>query len=78
MVIVFYGYFTALAKTRYAILISLSRGYIFVFLSLLLMPFLFDEAGVWLSMALSETMVLVFAIVLYRKHKRSNPVTISQ
>ncbi len=30
MVIVFYGYFTALAKTRYAILISLSRGYIFV------------------------------------------------
>lgn len=76
MVVVFYGYFTALAKTRYAVLIALSRGYIFVVFSLLLMPFLFGETGVWLSMALSETLALLLALRLYLKHKQNNPVVI--
>lgn len=65
IVIILYGYFTALEKTKYAILISISRGWIFVAFSLTIMPMIFGETGVWLAMTLSESLALILAIYLY-------------
>lgn len=79
VVIILTGYFTALEKNKPAMTISMGRGLVFVAICLLSMAALFGETGIWLSMAVSETMALVLALVLYyllivRKEKRPLPL----
>ncbi len=79
VVIILTGYFTALEKNKPAMAISMGRGLVFVAICLLSMAALFGETGIWLSMAVSETMALVLALVLYyllivRKEKRPLPL----
>lgn len=76
LVVVISGYFTALELPRNAMAISIARGIIFVSVSLFIMTFLFGETGVWLTMAVSETMSLVLALALYAKYKKSEQVSI--
>lgn len=76
VVIILTGYFTALEKNKPAMTISMGRGLVFVAICLLSMAALFGETGIWLSMAVSETMALVLAAGLYyfhiiRKEKRN-------
>lgn len=71
IVIVLYGYFTALEKTKYALIISVSRGFVFVALALVILPNVFGELGLWLSMTLSESLSLVLGLILYYKYFKS-------
>ena len=52
-----------------AMIISICRGLVFVVLALIVMALLFGETGVWLTMAVSETLSLVIALLLYKKNK---------
>lgn len=70
LVVVISGYFTALEIPRNAMVISIARGLVFVAISLLIMTLLLGETGVWLSMAVSETMSLILALTLYTRYKR--------
>lgn len=65
-VIILAGYFTALERNKPAMAISVGRGIVFITVCLLAMAALFGETGIWLSMAVSETMALILAVVLYR------------
>lgn len=67
VVIILAGYFTALERNKPAMTISIGRGLVFVTICLLLMAALFGETGIWLSMAVSETMALLLAVLLYKK-----------
>lgn len=67
MVIVIYGYLTAIEKNKAAITISVFRGWIFVALALLVMTKIFGDKGIWLAMLVSESMSLGLAVYLYRK-----------
>lgn len=67
IVIVLYGYFIALEKTKAAIIISICRGFVFVAFSLLILPPLFNDLGLWLSMTLSESLSLLLGLGLYYK-----------
>lgn len=66
VVIILAGYFTALEKNRPAMTISISRGLVFITVCLLVMAALFGETGIWLSMAVSETLALILALGLYK------------
>ena len=65
-VIILAGYFTALERNKPAMIISAGRGLVFIAVCLLVMAALFGEKGIWLSMAVSETMALVLAVALYK------------
>ena len=65
VVVILYGYFTALELAPQAMTISFGRGLVLVLLSLAAMAWLFGETGVWLSMAVSESLAFVLAIALY-------------
>lgn len=67
VVIILCGYFTALEYPRFAMSISIGRGLVFVMISLFSMAYLFGENGVWLSMAVSETMAFIMAVIFYIK-----------
>lgn len=69
LVVLISGYFTALEMPKSAMIISICRGLVFVILALIVMAFLFGETGVWLTMAVSETLSLVIALLLYKKNK---------
>lgn len=71
LVVVISGYFTAMEMAKSAMTISLCRGLIFVILALMIMSTLFGETGVWLTMTVSESLSLVVALVLYKRHKRT-------
>ena len=67
VVIILCGYFTALEYPKYAMSISIGRGLVFVMIALFSMAYLFGETGVWLSMAVSETMAFILAVSFYIK-----------
>lgn len=69
LVVLISGYFTALEMPKSAMIISICRGLVFVVLALIVMALLFGETGVWLTMAVSETLSLVIALLLYKKNK---------
>ncbi len=71
LVVLISGYFTALEMPKSAMIISICRGLVFVILALIVMALLFGETGVWLTMAVSETLSLVIALLLYKKNKVS-------
>lgn len=74
LVVLISGYFTALEMPKPAMIISVCRGLVFVILALIVMAALFGEAGIWLAMAVSETMSLVIAVLLFNRRSRKAAV----
>lgn len=58
------GYFTAIEKALYSTVISLSRGFVFIILSLFILTWLFDGKGIWWAATLSEILCLLLSIGL--------------
>lgn len=73
IVVILAGYFTALELPQFAMTISVGRGLVLVTASLIIMALLFGETGVWLSMAVSETLAMIVAVILYRKKLKGSP-----
>lgn len=62
------GYFAAIAKARKAIIISLSRGLVMIFIALLILPNLLGATGIWLASTASEVATLILAFGLFFKY----------
>ncbi|WP_350344627.1 MATE family efflux transporter [Proteinivorax tanatarense] len=73
--IILSGYFTALRKTKKAMIISLSRGYIVVALSLIIMPAFLGEVGIWMSPLLYESLTLLLAGTIFWRYQKKDKVT---
>lgn len=68
------GYFTAIEKPIYSIIISAARSFVVLSLCLISMTALFGEYGIWLSTGVSEGVCLVislFFFLRYRKERKS-------
>ncbi|MDD4264765.1 MAG: MATE family efflux transporter, partial [Firmicutes bacterium] len=65
------GYFTALRFTRKATIVSMSRGYIFIALSLIILPTYFGDIGIWGSAIISEILTLGIALSLYLSYAKA-------
>jgi putative MATE family efflux protein len=65
--IVLSAYFTAMHKPLESVLIALSRSLILPVAGLISLPFLFDTAGVYITIPISETITFILAAVLLIK-----------
>ena len=70
MNIIIAGYLTALERARVAAFISLMRCTLTLLLSLALIAAMLDVSNVWLSLAVSEMLSMIAAVLLYRKTRR--------
>lgn len=63
--------FQATAQPNQATLISLSRGFVFVALGVLLLPMLSEESGIWLSIFFAEAVTAIMSIFMLMNYRIS-------
>ena len=63
--------FTALSNGKISAIVSLLRTFIFLVLSILSMPYIIGEAGVWLSVPIAEAITSIVSISMIVKHKKN-------
>lgn len=52
------SYFQAMEKAYFAMIISVARGFVFVLLGLVVLPYFFATRGIWLTVPLAEALTL--------------------
>lgn len=62
------GYFTAICFPRYAALIALSKGIVWVGIGIAVLPRLYGIQGIWLTVPIAEALTFILSIVLVRTH----------
>lgn len=65
------GYFAAIAKPKYATIISLARGLVVITISLFIMTALFSDKGIWGATAISEGITIILSLVILFKNNIS-------
>lgn len=69
-VVITSGYLVALEESKKAFYLSLSRGIVFVILSLFICTFIFQENGIWISCTVSETCCLCLALYYLKTQRK--------
>ena len=64
------GYFTSIEKEKSAFMVAISRGLIFIILSLIILVYLFKGEGIWWSAILSEIMCLFLTLTLWKRTEK--------
>lgn len=62
------GFFTALSNGKVSALISFSRTLVFIVVSLLILPRIFDITGAWLAIPVAEFLTLLISGWMHRKY----------
>lgn len=62
------GFFTALSNGKVSALISFSRTLVFIFISLLILPRIFDIAGAWIAIPVAEFLTMILCGWMHRKY----------
>ena len=70
MNVIIAGYLTALERSRVAVVISLMRCTLTLIVALAIIVAMLGTSNVWLSLAVSEMLCMVAAVLLYRKTRR--------
>lgn len=68
------GYHTSIGNALYSIIISASRGLIFIVIGINILPKIFGIDGVWLTVVFAEFMTLIICGVIYFIEKLNNRV----
>ncbi|MDE6764816.1 MAG: MATE family efflux transporter, partial [Duncaniella sp.] len=63
------GYFQSVEKVLPSIAFALLRGVVFLVPAFILMPMVFGDNGIWLALAVSETMTSFSIIAFYLYHR---------
>jgi Na+-driven multidrug efflux pump len=58
------GYFQSIERIGYALTLVLCRGLVFILPCFVLLPRIFDVAGIWLAMPVAELLTLIVVLVL--------------
>lgn len=62
------GYFAAIAKPKYATIISIARGLVVITISLFIMTALFSDKGIWIATAISEAITIILSLIILFKN----------
>lgn len=62
------GYFTAIGNATASIIISASRGIVFIILGINILPMIIGINGVWVTVPLAECMTFIIGIYLVKKN----------
>lgn len=60
--------FTGISDAKNSILIALLRSFVFLIITILVLPKLFGINGVWLAVPVSETLTFIVSYYLYKKY----------
>lgn len=63
--VVLCGFYTAVEKSKYSLIISLGRGLVVISLILMIMTYLFNDTGIWLSTFISEAICLIVSVSIF-------------
>nr|WP_307775666.1 MATE family efflux transporter [uncultured Cetobacterium sp.] len=63
------GYFTAIKKVKQATIITALRGIILIFVFLYILPKIFGEVGLWLTVPSAELLTLILALIFLYKFR---------
>ncbi len=66
----FSAMFTSLSNGKISATISLLRTFVFIVLSLLILPQIFHLNGVWLAVPLAEFLAVIVSLYFYKKYKK--------
>ncbi len=64
------GYFQSIERIRYATIITVLRGFIFMILCFIIVPHLLGKNGVWLAVPVSETLTFICVMAIFQYDKR--------
>lgn len=64
------SYFTALGNGLVSALISFSRTILFLSISLIILPLMFDELGIWISVPVAEILGIIVSIICLIKYNK--------
>lgn len=62
------GFFTALSNGKVSALISFSRTFVFIVISLLILPRIFHITGAWLAILVAEFLTMIISGLMHRKY----------
>lgn len=62
--ILFSGFFTSIERPRESVIISFSRGVLFISIFVLVLPLIIGTNGIWLSLIFAEVSTLIVGLVL--------------
>ena len=63
------GMFTALSNGIVSAILAFSRSFVFMMITMLILPALFGVNGIWLATPAAELMALALSIIMFVKHK---------
>lgn len=69
-VLIVSSYFQAIGRAKQAIVISLSKNYLFLWPLVMVLPLLEGELGIWMSFPISDTMAAVLALLIFRHYSQ--------
>ncbi len=72
--IVLTTYYTAINQPLISIIIALSRSVIVILVSLLVLPVIFGEIGLWIPIALTEYVTIIIALIFLVKRPFGKPI----
>ena len=64
------GMFTALSNGIVSAVLALSRSFVFMLITMLVLPALLGVNGIWLATPVAELMALVLSIVMFLKYRK--------
>ncbi|MGF7056905.1 MATE family efflux transporter [Brassicibacter mesophilus] len=62
------GYFTAIGEATGSIIISASRGIVFIILGIKILPMIIGMTGVWLTVPFAECMTFIIGMYIFKKN----------
>lgn len=65
------GFFAAIAKPKYAVIISIARGLVIMSLTLFVMTAAFGENGIWLATAVSEGLSILLSLLVLKNYNEN-------
>lgn len=63
------GMFTALSNGIVSAILAFSRSFVFMMVTMLVLPVLFGVNGIWLATPAAELMALILSIIMFMKYK---------
>lgn len=70
-VLIVSSYFQATGKAKQAIVISLSKNYLFLWPLVMMLPLLEGEVGIWMSFPIADVMAAFLALLVFKRYSRT-------
>lgn len=66
------SYFTSISNAKISAIISILRGVVLVAINIIILPNIFGEVGIWITMPVTELMTFIVSAYLLTKNKKQN------